>query len=557
MSGRQQSGGPRGGLGVRGWARWAWRQLTSMRVAIMLLLALALVSLPGSFLPQRGQDPVAVAQYLEANPGIGPWLERAGLFDVYTSPWFSAVYLLLFVSLIGCIVPRTAQYVRVLRQGPSPVPRRLGRFPAHAEATSPDTPGAVVDRVVRGERRRGLPGLRAAVRRDGDAVSIETGRSHEAGNLLFHIALVGVLLAFAAGQLVSYRGQALVVAGESFANSVLDYDSFSSGAFVAPEDLEPFTLRLHDFTSRFTPDGQPREFSAQVTTRTGRDAQPATSTIAPNHPLDLDDTRVYLSGNGYAPVLTLRDAAGQVVLSGPVPFLPQDAAYISRGVVKAPDTTDGQAQLGLVGVLLPTAVPGPDNSLSSAHPAPDNPALVLQVWEGDLGLDDGVPQNVYQLDTDAMTQVTGDAGAAVNLVVAEGQTVELPGGRGSLTYESTERFASFDLRHDPTLGWLAATSLTAFAGLMISLGVTRRRLWVRVTARSDGGSDIEVAGLARGEDIGLADAVARVRETALGRAPSGGSGSVGAQAGSRPAGRTTTVPGRRRTTPRAEEENAR
>ena len=81
-------------LGARGTARWVWRQLTSMRVALMLLMALAVVAVPGSMFPQRPQDAVAVVRYLRDNPGAGPWLDRLGFFDVYASVWFSAVYLL-------------------------------------------------------------------------------------------------------------------------------------------------------------------------------------------------------------------------------------------------------------------------------------------------------------------------------------------------------------------------------------------------------------------------------------------------------------------------------
>lgn len=500
MSRDPASGGQGLGLGLAGWARWTWRQLTSMRVAILLLLLLALVSLPGSLVPQRPQDQQGVARFVEENPGLSVWLDRLGVFDVYGSVWFSAVYLLLFVSLVGCIIPRTATYVRALRAGPSAVPRSLARFPARTTATCDDAPDVVLARARAHLNRRGV------VRDDGGALSAETGRWHEAGNLAFHVALVGVLLAFAAGQVFSYRGQALVVEGGSFANSVLDYDTFTAGSLVDPAALQPFTLRLDSFASTFTADGQPRDFRAEVTT-SAPGATPQRREVRVNHPIELDHTRVYLSGNGYAPRLTVRDAAGHVALSGPVPFLPQDASYASRGVVKVPDVSGGQAQLGLVGAFLPTAVVDDRGDLRSAHPQPTRPLVVLQVWEGDLGLDDGVPQNVYELDTAAMTQVVDAAGEPVTVGLEPGDTAELPGGRGTVTYEDTPRFASFDLRHDPTLGWLLGTTLAAIAGLVVSLGVTRRRVWVRVAPRAGGGADVEVAALARGEDLGLQEVV--------------------------------------------------
>src|SRR5699024_9352951 len=135
------------GIGLRGWLRWAWRQLTSMRVALMLLMLLALGALPGAVFPQAPQDPAGVAQYRADQPELAAWLERLGLFDVYGSPWFAAIYILLFVSLIGCILPRTRSHLTAARAAPSRVPRRLTRFPARDTHTTTASPEQVTDAV--------------------------------------------------------------------------------------------------------------------------------------------------------------------------------------------------------------------------------------------------------------------------------------------------------------------------------------------------------------------------------------------------------------------------
>ena len=65
---------------ISGWLRWAWRQLTSMRTALVLLFLLAVASVPGSVIPQQGIDPAAVAQYYTAHPALAPIkCSRAGL----------------------------------------------------------------------------------------------------------------------------------------------------------------------------------------------------------------------------------------------------------------------------------------------------------------------------------------------------------------------------------------------------------------------------------------------------------------------------------------------
>ena len=112
-------------LGLVGWLRWGWRQLTSMRTALVLLLLLAIAAVPGSIVPQRSADPNGVTQYFADNPDLAPVLDNLQLFDVYTSAWFSAIYILLFVSLIGCVIPRTKHHWKALRARPPRTPARL------------------------------------------------------------------------------------------------------------------------------------------------------------------------------------------------------------------------------------------------------------------------------------------------------------------------------------------------------------------------------------------------------------------------------------------------
>ncbi len=507
-------------IGVVGWVRWAWRQLTSMRVALLLLLALAVAAVPGSIFPQRPQDPIAVGEYLLDNPTAGPWLDRFGLFDVYASPWFSAIYLLLFTSLVGCILPRTAQHWRALRTPPPRTPRRLDRFVGHETVTTGAPAEEVLDAataVLRGPRRW-WPTYRVVRIEESDgaaSVSAERGYLRETGNLVFHTALVGVLVCLVVGNFTQYRGQAVVVEGRGFANSQLAYDSFEAGRAFDPASLVPFRLTLDRFTSSFDPlTLAARDFTAEVTVdEPGRDAR--TGTIKVNHPLSVGGAKVYLMGNGYAPTVRVHDADGELAFAGSVPFLPQGTVYASQGVIKVPDVTSGP-QLGLVGYLLPTAVEEPVGFWRSVHPLPNEPVLVLSVWTGDLGLDMGLPQNVYRLDEAGMTQLTEEVEGTsrpVTVVVRPGETVDLPEGLGTLSFDALPRFVALDLRHDPTLTLILVFALTALAGLAVSLFAPRRRVWLRAGPGSGGTTVVQVAGLARGNDLGLPAEVERVLTT--------------------------------------------
>ncbi|TIG76356.1 cytochrome C biogenesis protein ResB, partial [Legionella pneumophila] len=111
-----------------------WRTLTSMGTALVLLFLLALGAIPVALLPQRSLNESKVDEYLATHPTLGPWLDRLQAFDVFSSFWFTAIYVLLFISLVGCLTPRMIEHVRSLRAVPVAAPRNLGRPPKHHEA---------------------------------------------------------------------------------------------------------------------------------------------------------------------------------------------------------------------------------------------------------------------------------------------------------------------------------------------------------------------------------------------------------------------------------------
>ena len=528
-------------LGMVGWARWAWRQLTSMRTALVLLLFLAIAAVPGSLFPQRTADPNGVTQWQRDNPDVFPLADAVGLFDVYSSPWFSAIYLLLFASLIGCVIPRAKHHYKALRSLPPRTPARLSRLVDYQDTTvaadeaAPD-PAEEAVRLAEHQLRRA--GYRVH-RYDGPgwaSVSAERGYLRETGNLVFHVALVGVLASVAIGGGFAYTGQRVVVEGTTFVNALSDYSSFNPGRFVDGAGLAPYSLTLDDFRVSYQLPGSPGagqagDFSADVTIRSaGQDAR-AESVIV-NYPITVAGDRIYLLGNGYAPTLTVRDAAGEIVWSESQPFLPQDSNMTSLGIIKIPDGLP--EQLGLVGFFYPTQGVLPSGAFTSVYPDVVNPVLTLNVFSGDLGIDDGTPRSVYTLEVDGLTQHTGGDTGLDSLELTPGATVDLPNGWGTITWEAAseqepvKRFASLQIQNDPTSGWVLAFAILATVGLFAGLFVPRRRIWVKARTTPEG-VHVEYAGLARGEDPTLHKAVrdiandhAAALDRARGANPEGG-----------------------------------
>ncbi|MGW0808455.1 cytochrome c biogenesis protein ResB [Nonomuraea sp. NPDC002799] len=478
-------------FGVVGWLRWGWRTLTSMKTALILLFLLALGSVPGSLVPQRGVEPDKVAKLYEKSPVLAEWYDRFQLFEVFTSTWFAAVYLLLFASLIGCLIPRTATYLRELRRKPPAAPKNVAKLP-HAATFDGDL------RVEEAARR--LRKLRFRVVTGDGWVSAEKGYLRETGNLFFHIALLGILLAIGFGSLFGYRGNVLVVEGDGFANTVAAYDRFIPGNQVSAESLEPFSFQLTDFKVSYqvTGDkkGQALDYTGHLRVNDSPGSPARDYELKVNDPLEINGTQTYLIGNGYAPVFKVTDGKGQVAFEGPVPCLIEAKATMSSGcVVKAPDARP--SQLGFLLRFLPTSVPLTDGTYASAFPGELNPEVqLIGAFSGDFGVRSGRPQSVYELaPPEVLKKLTPLVmGTNVPKPLAVGQSIDLPGGAGKLEFTGVKQWITLQTAYDPGRGPALAAAGTAVVAIALSLMIRRRRVFVRI---KDG--VVQVGGLTRTE----------------------------------------------------------
>ncbi len=520
-----------GGTGERrggGWLRWTWRQLTSMRTARVLLFLLALASVPGSLLPQEWINPAAVDQYYTAHPALAPWFARLSLFNVFGAPWFAAIYLLLFASLAGCVVPRAVRLARYARQPPPAAPRRLSRLPQAARFATTAEPEAALAKAG-----ALLGGKRFRLRTGEGWVSAEKGYLHEAGNLLFHLALLGLLGSVALGGLFGYKANRLMIEGDTFANTPTALDVFRPGRLVSPGDLQPFSVTLRHFTATYVQAGAERGQASSFVAAlsyTGSVGGPARYyDLQVNHPLVVDGVRVFLIGHGYAPVFRITDGTGQVVFDQAVPFIPiEQAGLASAGVIKVPDARP--QQLGFEGLFLPTAI-DVSGRLRSAFPAALFPRVSLVSYAGNLGLDSGQPQSIYSLNTSQLRQL-----AVAPAPLAPGQSIVLPHGLGKLTFTGYRQWVSLAITYDPGQVPELISGALALAGLVLSFLVRRRRMFVRAYPGAGGRTVVEVGGLTRsdaagGFEIEFAELASEIMTALDGSAVSG----AGAVAGSDPA----------------------
>ncbi|WP_430333894.1 cytochrome c biogenesis protein ResB [Rhodococcus sp. ACT016] len=521
--------------------RNVWRGLTSMRTALVLLFLLALAAIPGALLPQRSLNEGKVADYIANRPTLGPIMDKLELFDVFGSFWFTAIYVLLFISLVGCIIPRCVEYAKALRSKPVAAPRNLGRLPHHHVETIDEAPEAVAERVrkqLRGWRVEQRVGGARATHPDEITLSAEKGFLREAGNLVFHLSLVALLVSIAVGKMFSYEGNAIVIADNGAGlctTSPAIFDSFRPGLAEDGTGMTPLCVRVKDFTADYLDNGQAEMFRSNISYQAGDDLDANTwrdAELRVNHPLRVAGDRVYLQGHGYAPTFTVTFPNGET-RTETLQWRPDDATtFLSSGAMRFdppgglyPNEDDRRKnQIAIEGLFAPTAV-FHGSLLSSSYPAMNDPAVAIDIYKGDTGLDTGLPQNLFSLNKELVNQGRLVKQERVNLFPGESKT--LADGT-QVRFDGAVDFVNLQVSHDPAQQWVLVSALVMMAGLLTSLVIKRRRVWVRIypakdpdtvsatLAEGERRTVVELGGLARTDQAGWGDEFDRLRTRLLG-----------------------------------------
>lgn len=488
-----------------------WRTLRSMRTALILLLLLALASVAGSLLPQIPNTPERVVAYLADHPFWGELFLRAGFFDVFGSWWFALVTVLLFVSLVACLIPRSRAHLRALRTRPMQA-REIDAFRQYAERPVPAAPEAATAAARAVLRRRGFRVVRDAAR---PALAAEKGLLREAGSLVFHWAFVLLLVAVIVGKGTGYTGQATIVEGETFTDAAFNYAGnlragrFASGVHSGTE------VTLLDYRDAYRASGVPMDFQSEVRFTSADGGETRTELIRVNHPAIFGGVRYFQFGFGWAPVVEVRRGA-EVVREDAIPFAQQRTA--PEGVSQLAMPWDGFVKLPAPdgagdGYVVELALWPDGRALASVlrtgellpMVAEFDPVMQYTVWRGDV-----VDLSLARLDTTGMRRVADG-------IVRAGGTVDLergcvvgadPRGPGAATacdpgsdpelamsFPDLKQYTVLQVSRDATVPFVMLAAILILVGMLPALYVSRRKVWVRADPDGDG-SILKVGGFA-------------------------------------------------------------
>ena len=425
-----------------------WHFLSSMRVAMVIMLAIAALGVLGSLIIQAPPgivaDPAAKASWLdEIRPKYGGWtgfLDTLQLFEIFNSLLFRVLVASLTISLIACSVHRIPGIWRTTTKPRVDVgPQFFEHAPQHeaivVRHTAAETQ-AIVEGVLRGRRYRTLSS-------DDGAIHIYADRNRWApwAGLIAHMSIVVILLGAIAGTLWGFRDAQFTIA---------------EGATL-PIAAEPgLTLKLIDFTDKYDPEtGAPIDYASQVILY--KDGQEIDRhTVRVNDPLRYGDLTFYQAFFGAAATMTVKDAAGNTL--------------VSEGVPLAWRTTADDRPIG-----------------SFSIPGTDYVGWVI----GTLGGGDAtVKPGQMQVDL-----YKADSGAPVASKVMD-QGVATTLGDYTVTFERESQFTGLNVARDPgvLLVWLG--SFLLFGGFVIRFTIQHKRVWGRIVPRPNGGAVLGMATLA-------------------------------------------------------------
>lgn len=471
-----------------------WRLLRSMRTALVLLLVVALGALVGSFVPQRMNSPERVAQIFRESPRLAETLDNFALFDVYGSMWFTALYALLLVSLVACVLPRTRALARSLRALPRPA-RELDGFRHYAERSVAAAPAEAIAGARRVLRRR-----RFRVTRAEDSLAADKGLAREAGSLTFHWSLLLLLVGVAIGKGTGFTGFAVVTEGQCWTEAHANYDGNVREGRFFDESHTGAQVCVRDFEDEYRRTGVPMDFVTRADLLDPDGELVERVDIRVNHPASIEGVQIYQWGFGYAPVAEVR-LDGEAIASGPIEFTqdqpPKGVSQLQLPWQGVLELASVRPQVGIELQLWLDVNAYVEGLTTGSFPAvtePGAPFMFFTAWRGDLRAD--VPRTSRGLNkTDLERWTTGVVGLGQTIDLATGDEVGVGAPGLTISFPEIRQYTVLQVSRDRGVWLVLAAAILLLAGLLPALSSSRRKLFVR--AEPDGaGAVVKVGGFA-------------------------------------------------------------
>lgn len=250
--------------------------LADLRLAIILLLAIAFFSISGTVVEQGQSVEFYQSNYPEhpALFGFLTWkvLLIAGLDHVYRTWWFLSILILFGSSLTACTFTRQFPALKLARRWKFyEEPKQFEKLALSAEL---ETVGLTsLEQLLQQKNYR--------IFREGEKVYARKGIIGKVGPIIVHASMLIILAGSMWGSLTGFLGQEMVASGETFkVQNIMD-----AGPWAGPQIPKDWSMRVNRFWIDYSPEGGIDQFYSDLSVldKTGQEVD--RKTIHVNEPL--------------------------------------------------------------------------------------------------------------------------------------------------------------------------------------------------------------------------------------------------------------------------------
>jgi cytochrome c biogenesis protein len=259
--------------------------LADLRLAIVLLLLIALFSITGTVIEQGQSAAFYQANYPEqpALFGFLTWkvILQTGLDHVYRTWWFLALLILFGSSLTACTFKRQLPALRWFSRTWNfyTQPRQFQKFALSAEFNQ----GSVDDLVPLLEQRR------YRVFRQDNSLYAHKGIVGRVGPIVVHIGILVILLGGIWGAMTGFIAQEMIPSGATFQiRNITD-----AGPFAERQVPKDWAVKVNRFWIDYTPDGTIDQFYSDMSVLDQDGQEVKRKTIHVNEPLRYRGVTLY------------------------------------------------------------------------------------------------------------------------------------------------------------------------------------------------------------------------------------------------------------------------
>ncbi len=255
--------------------------LTNLRLAILLLLTIAVFSISGTVIEQGQEVAFYQANYPEqpALFGFLTWkvILTVGLDHVYRTWWFLALLILFGTSLTACTFTRQFPALIAARRWKFyDQPRQFQKLAISAELDHGSL--LFLTQLLQNRRYRVFQDGDKA---EGDALYARKGIVGRIGPIVVHVGIVTILVGGIWGAMTGFLGQEMVPSGESFNVQNI----VKAGPWAAPQIPKDWSMRVNRFWIDYTPSGGIDQFYSDLSVLDSQGEEVKRKTIYVNEPL--------------------------------------------------------------------------------------------------------------------------------------------------------------------------------------------------------------------------------------------------------------------------------